>query len=119
MMLREKQIEELGKIICGMENGCDGCMWNKARCNERNYAEEIYKAGYRKQGEWISVDERLPKQRKLVLCIWTLENGCLNNYGFARYQGENVWCVSNEGIHKVTHWMPLPEPPKMKRGEQE
>ena len=53
MMLREKQIEELGKIICGMENGCDGCMWNKARCNERNYAEEIYKAGYRKQSEVV------------------------------------------------------------------
>ena len=50
-MLREKQIEELGKIICGMENGCDGCVWNKARCNERNYAEEICKAGYRKQSE--------------------------------------------------------------------
>ena len=78
-------------------------------------AEYLYNAGYRKQGEWISVDERLPKQRKLVLCIWTLENGCLNNYGFARYQGENVWYVSNEGIHKVTHWMPLPEPPKMER----
>lgn len=52
-MLREKQIEELGKIICGMENGCDGCMWNKTRCNERNYAEEIYKAGYRKQSEVV------------------------------------------------------------------
>ncbi len=56
--MREKQIEEIGKIICGMENGCDGCMWNKARCNERNYAEEIYKAGYHKQSEgmWISND---------------------------------------------------------------
>ena len=127
VMDREKQIKEIGKIICDMKNSCDGCMWDKVHCNERNYAEEIYNAGYRKQsepiscshekgGEWISVDERLPKQRKLVLCIWTLENGCLNNYGFARYQGENVWHVSNEGIHKVTYWMPLPEAPKTKEG---
>ena len=43
-MLRKKQIEELGKILCGMKNGCDGCMWDKVHCNEKNYAEEIYKA---------------------------------------------------------------------------
>ena len=61
--MREKQIEEIGKIICGMENGCDGCMWNKARCNERNYAEEIYKAGYRKQseGKWKQVYNSFPR----------------------------------------------------------
>ena len=47
----EKQIEEMAKIFCGMKNGCDGCMWDKAHCNERNYAEEIYNAGYRKQSE--------------------------------------------------------------------
>jgi hypothetical protein len=55
MMSQEKQIEELAKIFCGMKNGCDGCMWDKVHCNERNYAVEIYNAGYRKQsvGEWI------------------------------------------------------------------
>lgn len=55
-MNKEKQIEEMAKIFCGMKNGCNGCMWNKTYCNERNYAEEIYNAGYRKQseGEWRS-----------------------------------------------------------------
>ena len=125
MMPREKQIEEMAEAI--FQNCNCGLFFSEAEKIARFVIEE---QGYRKQsepiscshekgGEWISVDERLPKQRKLVLCIWTLENGCLNNYGFARYQGENVWYVSNEGIHKVTHWMPLPEPPKMKRGEQE
>ena len=117
-MTKEKQIEELVKVIdespWRIEQDFEGC-----HINSSEIAEYLYSTGCRKQSEWISVDERLPKQRKLVLCIWTLENGCLNNYGFARYQGENVWCVSNEGIHKVTHWMPLPEPPKMKRCEQE
>lgn len=53
-MSREKQIEEMAKILCGMKNGCDGCMWDKVHCYERNDAVEIYNAGYRKQseGEW-------------------------------------------------------------------
>lgn len=50
-MSKEKQIEEMAKILCGMKNGCDGCMWDKVHCNERNYSEEIYNAGYRKQNE--------------------------------------------------------------------
>lgn len=53
-MNKEKQIEEMAKILCGMKNGCDGCMWDKVHCNERNYAEEIYNAGYRKQSEPFS-----------------------------------------------------------------
>lgn len=61
--------------------------------------------------EWISVEERLPETQKLVLCIWErVDDGW--NYGFARYQREDVWYVSNEGMPRVTHWMPMPEAPK-------
>lgn len=60
-MSKEKQIEEMAKIFCGMKNGCDGCMWDKVHCNERNCAEEIYNAGYRKQieGEWKPIMQEL------------------------------------------------------------
>lgn len=53
-MTKENQIEEMAKVLCGMKNGCDECMWDRVHCNERNYAEEIYNEGYRKQseGEW-------------------------------------------------------------------
>ena len=68
-MDREKQIEEIGKIICGMENGCDGCMWNKTRCNERNYAEEIYKADYRKQGEVVDEFVKRLKEEPIKLSL--------------------------------------------------
>lgn len=53
-MTKEKQIEEMAKIFCGMKNDCDSCMWDKTHCYERIDAEEIYNAGYRKQseGEW-------------------------------------------------------------------
>ena len=69
MMDREKQIGEIGKIICGMENGCDGCMWNKTRCNERNYAEEIYKAGYRKQSEVVDEFAKRLKEESIELSL--------------------------------------------------
>ena len=68
-MDREKQIGEIGKIICGMENGCDGCMWNKTRCNERNYAEEIYKAGYRKQSEVVDEFVKRLKETPIKLSL--------------------------------------------------
>jgi hypothetical protein len=61
-MSRDKQIEEIAKILCGMKNGCDGCMWNKVHCNERNYAEEIYNAGYRKASEIFEEIEKIKKR---------------------------------------------------------
>ena len=117
----EKQIEEMAKILCGMKNGCDGCMWSKEYCNERNYAEEIYNAGYRKQseGEWISVEHRLPEESGEYLVfgrtfgnkkpqIWICE--CIS---IGSVMG---WC-NNAKNPIVEAWMPLPEAPKMKGGE--
>ena len=68
-MPREKQIEELGKILCGMKNGCDGCMWDKVHCNEKNYAEEIYKAGYRKQSEVVDEFVKRLKETPIKLSL--------------------------------------------------
>jgi hypothetical protein len=50
-MSKEKQIEEMAKIFCGMKNGCDGCMWDKVHCYERNDAKDLYNAGYRKASD--------------------------------------------------------------------
>lgn len=68
-MDREKQIEELGKILCGMKNGCDKCMWNKVRCNERNDAEKIYKEGYRKQSEVVDEFVKRLKETPIRLSL--------------------------------------------------
>jgi hypothetical protein len=72
---------------------------------------------------WISVDERLPEPNEECLVsarvgdrvvidlgeIVRYWNGHTNEYGF-------MWMITNdwdegEGC-KITHWMPLPEPPK-------
>ena len=56
--------------------------------------------------EWISVKERLPSDEKTVLCVTK------NNRPFVcRYKHAwERWAVSLNV--EVTHWMPLPEPPK-------
>lgn len=64
--------------------------------------------------EWISVEDRLPDVNNLVLCWWESHDGERKDYGLATFQSHGVWYVSNEGLYKVTHWKPLPEPPKPK-----
>ena len=51
---------------------------------------------------WISVEERLPEEDKTVL-TWGKQGVILLDW-----RHDNKWCCFGE----VTHWMPLPEPPK-------
>lgn len=69
-------------------------------------------AGFHKQ-EWISVEERLPeKDVRVLVCIKSdrsytnIDTDRLDNRGFVRWYKD------------VTHWMPLPEAPKMKGGKE-
>ena len=111
-MSREKQIEEIAKILCGMTKGCDECAWDKARCDERKDAENIYNAGCRKQ-EWISVDERLPEKNVRVL-VYIKSNRSYTRFDTDRLDDRGFVRWFND----VTHWMPLPEAPKMKGGAE-
>ncbi len=70
---------------------------------------------------WISVEERLPPSDELVIVAIHDDSGDtaydVTNVGFF-LRGVNfgpeygVWVVENERCNWVTHWMPLPEPPK-------
>ena len=60
--------------------------------------------------KWISVEERMPEDGDDVAAIirW---NENVWEYGIA-FRCNGKWLVNGEGIVTVTHWMPLPEPPK-------
>ena len=63
--------------------------------------------------EWISVDDRLPEAGGYVVCI-------AKRNPFSRFMPmvarieKNGWVnpITEQYISEVTHWMPLPEPPK-------
>ena len=62
--------------------------------------------------EWISVDDRLPEEK--VNCIVHYKHAYCDNDGYwtigiCFYDGEKF---QMHWAYKVTHWMPLPEPPK-------
>ena len=62
--------------------------------------------------EWVSVEERLPEEK--VNCIVHYKHAYCDNddywaIGICFYDGEKFQLNS---AYKVTHWMPLPEPPK-------
>ena len=115
----EKQIEEINEIIASkicesyspicdewQPHDCGKCYANDTHISE--ISETIYNAGYRKQ-EWISVEERLPAEDVRVL-VWLRKD---HKTTYTRIDTDRrlngVWVRWYES---VTHWMPLPEPPK-------
>lgn len=63
--------------------------------------------------EWISVKDRLPNEMDDCL-VWYKSKFTYDHIRTACYLGNNFFSTS--GISHldftVTHWMPLPEPPK-------
>lgn len=87
-------------------------------------AQKMVSRGYRKQSEWISVGDRLPEKNIMVLGYYhhVYESGGsfdmvlvmeLNKEGY--FVPFNCSPIRDKS---VTHWMPLPQPPKMKGGAE-
>lgn len=69
--------------------------------------------------EWISVNERKPENLQKVLAIDTYSE--IFRVAFNTDFGEKWRYVISGGgvyvsleVYNITHWMPLPEPPKIK-----
>ena len=64
---------------------------------------------------WISVKDRLPDLNEYVLG-YCQQIGLLNRFVEMVRKNGNVktgwWCDRYDEAVKVTHWQPLPEPPK-------
>ena len=66
---------------------------------------------------WISCSERMPNDKQYVWC-WGKSYGwteCDTFEGYYDCSRNKWWAVTDDGeepASKVTHWMPLPEPPQ-------
>ena len=62
--------------------------------------------------EWISVKDRLPEESGMY--IVTANDGHAQRVSFVQWQKKNrMWNLTGARSYwRVTHWMPLPEPPK-------
>jgi hypothetical protein len=66
---------------------------------------------------WIDANDRLPEAGNWYLCA---SKGCRYSE-IVFFDGENEhgihWLQNGDYLEKVTHWQPLPSPPKQKDGE--
>ena len=101
MDVREKLVELLAPISLNFE--------------EATYlADYLVKNGVTVQ-EWVSVEDRLPEKHDRFICTYKFNSniemqfvGVLDYYASDQYPH---WQHESAGVI-VTHWMPLPEPPK-------
>lgn len=104
------QIEELRKDLCNIPSICNvetytDCKAKDGSCPKcRNIARDLYDRGYRKQSEWISVEEKLPSQNGVYRVR-------VENYGLRCLQDTHavyvngVWVTWQDEFWRVTHWI--------------
>lgn len=64
-------------------------------------------------GAWTSVETALPPIQEPVLVCRKGKNGLRVEPGWRESGGDfPVWVICGTRTIRVTHWMPLPEPPK-------
>lgn len=61
--------------------------------------------------KWIPVTERLPEKDGAFITAYS-KGGVSQNWYMTFHHGGGKWYQNSEDTGEVTHWMPLPEPPK-------
>lgn len=67
--------------------------------------------------EWIDVNERLPEPKKLVLALvhQLFHRPNVMTIRLTEFAGDKFFTdIYGRKVFNVSHWMPLPEPPKGK-----
>lgn len=94
-------------VIRGFPSAFENTRWEKEPCDH-----------FESKTEWISVDERLPEKSGDYL---TYHNGVITALMYSkRHKLFNAEDTLDEKFSKancieVSHWMPLPQPPKMRK----
>ena len=116
MDVREKLVDLLLKEddVCEPSE-CKYC-GVKGSCGYYRTADRLIANGVTVQ-EWISVDDRLPEEGEYVLCVLKGFNygGKIQVCKFVpadKFKDKPYFEHFRNGFPPVTHWMPLPHPPK-------
>ena len=121
MDVREKLVELL--VECVEENITPKLTENELTIEiaQGNIADRLIANGVTVQ-EWISVKDRLPdnKEHDWVLAQVVEDNGFMHIPKVMEYRQQRNdwfeetygWLSEHNGAFTVTHWMPLPQPPK-------
>ena len=113
MDVREKLVELLGNIYLPMMAGPDVIgEYRIPHKFKKEIADHLIAHGVTVQ-EWISVDDELPEVGGYVVCI-------AKRNPFSRFMPivarieKNGWVnpITEQYISEITHWMPMPQPPK-------
>ena len=95
-----------------MSKCADGAMIDALALVERLEAEHA--AALAKVPKWISVEERLPEECDIYLAHVMHSYNKEDLYALVcveYFNPEDGWSSLSD-LYEVTHWMPLPEPPK-------
>lgn len=134
---RTDEINRMARAVCGiLHHDCENCVDARYQgiCAARKYSVRAYNLGYRKP-EWISVEERLPEdvygkdREQMTVLVYTKGKKVSQCSRCAEYKlirreplERDVWRRTGNFYwnksKRVTHWMPLPEAPKMKGGAE-
>lgn len=102
-------LTEHGPLNGRQFNNLKGCFYEALKAAMRN--SPVTPDG------WISCSERMPNDKQYVWC-WGKSYGwteCDTFEGYYDCSRNKWWAVTDNGeepASKVTHWMPLPEPPQ-------
>ena len=114
MDVREKLVELLKTNACPSPFMCDPTCryYGFGDCFPDRFADYLIANGVTVQ-EWISVKDRLPENDQWALCFMKDKSfGTFRvfqwNYVDWQWNDGNEWSDEKD----VTHWMPLPLPPK-------
>lgn len=116
--MKENQIRELVNELRDIAIEYHGTQQLRERI-ARTVRAAIIQAGNSPvtQDGWISCSERMPNDKDYVWC-WGKSYGwteCDTFEGYYDWSRNKWWAVTDdveEPASKVTHWMPLPEPPQ-------
>ncbi len=118
MDVREKLVELIKE---GIRKGLRARGDDRLDYSFEDVADHLISNGVTVQ-EWISVADRLPdnKEHDWVLAQVVEDNGFMHIPNVMEYRQQRNdwldetygWLSEHNGAFSVTHWMPLPDPPK-------